>query len=226
MAPAPPAPVHLPTWPVSVGPRTAPAADPPPNRHGQWASGLPRRPAPYPGHQARPTPAWWTWRLRFLRQLHESGTAEPWHRTKSRTPDGGNKPKPGTTSGGNGGQSAKDRSRAQSRPVSGKAPAGRSGKASANSKTGGNKPKPKPGGRPAAAPAPAPGVRGHDGLGSGRTGGRDHRGAGHREGQQQLEQQHRLYTGHRRAGLGGARRDQHPRVRLQHRRASTRRRSR
>jgi thiol-disulfide isomerase/thioredoxin len=71
-----------------------------------------------------------------------------------KNPSGGNKPKPGTTSGGNGGQSAKDRSRAQSRPVSGKAPAGRSGKASANNKTGGNKPKPKPGGRPAATPAP------------------------------------------------------------------------
>jgi thiol-disulfide isomerase/thioredoxin len=70
-----------------------------------------------------------------------------------KNPSGGNKPKPGTTSGGNGGQSAKDRSRALSRPVSGKAPAGSSGKASAN-KTGGNKPKPKPGGRPAATPAP------------------------------------------------------------------------
>ena len=63
---------------------------------------------------------------------------------------GGNKPKPGNTSGGNGGQSAKDRSRAQSRPVSGKAPTGASGRASGVNRTGGNKPK--PGSRPAPAP--------------------------------------------------------------------------
>jgi len=69
---------------------------------------------------------------------------------------GGNKPRPGNPPGGNQGQSAKDRSRAQSRPVSGKAPAGRSGKATGANKTGGGGGggnKPRPGGRPAAVPA-------------------------------------------------------------------------
>ncbi len=72
-------------------------------------------------------------------------------------PNGGNKPKPGNTSGGNGAQSAKDKSRAQSRPMSGKVPAGKSGQASGSNKTGGtggNKPKPRPGGRPAQNPTP------------------------------------------------------------------------
>jgi hypothetical protein len=70
---------------------------------------------------------------------------------------GGNKPKPGNATG-NEGQSAKDRSRAQSRPVSGKAPTGRSGRATGANKTGGGGGaggggnKPRPGGRPAAVP--------------------------------------------------------------------------
>ena len=76
---------------------------------------------------------------------------------QNKTSTGGNKPKPGNTSGGGSGQSAKDKSRAQSRPVSGKAPTGRSGPSTGANKTGGaggNKPKPRPSGRPAPAPAP------------------------------------------------------------------------
>ncbi len=61
---------------------------------------------------------------------------------------GGNTPKPAPTTGGS--QSAKDKSRAQSRPVSTKAPAGKGGSARAK---GGNAPR--PGARPAAT-APAP----------------------------------------------------------------------
>ena len=72
---------------------------------------------------------------------------------QKKTTVGGNKPKPGNAPGGNQGQSAKDRSRAQSRPVTGKAPTGRSGRATGANKTGGGGGnKPKPGGRPAAAP--------------------------------------------------------------------------
>jgi hypothetical protein len=70
-------------------------------------------------------------------------------------PTGGNTPKPNTGSGGKGtsAQSAKDRSKAQSRPVSGKPPSGKSGKATGGAtRTGGNTPK--PGGRPAPLPAP------------------------------------------------------------------------
>ena len=80
----------------------------------------------------------------------------------NKNPTGGNKPKPGNPSGGSSGQSAKDKSRAQSRPVSGKAPTGKSGRATGANKTGGGAGrggsgggnKPKPGGRPAAAPPP------------------------------------------------------------------------
>ncbi len=74
----------------------------------------------------------------------------------SRTSSGGNKPKPGNPPGGGSGQSAKDRSRAQSRPVSGKAPTGKSGRATGANKTGGpggtGGNKPRPGGRPAPQP--------------------------------------------------------------------------
>jgi len=66
---------------------------------------------------------------------------------------GGNKPKPQGGSGGPPGQSAKDRSRAQSRPISGKAPTGKSGKATgAAPRKGGNTPR--PGTRPAPARQP------------------------------------------------------------------------
>ncbi len=71
----------------------------------------------------------------------------------NKTSTGGNKPKPGNASGAGSGQSAKDRSRAQSRPVSGKAPTGKAGKATGANKTGGpggNKP------RPGVRPAPQP----------------------------------------------------------------------
>jgi hypothetical protein len=68
---------------------------------------------------------------------------------QSKSTSGGNKPKPGGQ--GTPGQSAKDKSRAQSRPVSGKAPAGKGGKSSGGGK-GGNTPRP---GRPA-APGPEP----------------------------------------------------------------------
>jgi len=76
---------------------------------------------------------------------------------QNNNPNGGNKTKPGNPSGGSGGQSAKDKSRAQSRPMSGKAPAGKSGQASGTNKAaggGGNKPKPKPGGRAPQNPTP------------------------------------------------------------------------
>ncbi len=70
---------------------------------------------------------------------------------QKKIPTGGNKPKPGNSPGGVAGQSAKDRSRAQSRPVTGKAPAGKVAKASGGGK-GGNTPR--PGGRPAPASPP------------------------------------------------------------------------
>jgi hypothetical protein len=63
------------------------------------------------------------------------------------TTTGGNKPKPA-----NNGQSAKDRSKAQSRPMSAKAPTGKSGKATgAGGGKGGNTPRP---GAKASAPPP------------------------------------------------------------------------
>jgi hypothetical protein len=68
---------------------------------------------------------------------------------------GGNTPKPPTRPGGAAtqtAQSAKDRSKAQSRSVSAKAPSGKSGTSTGAARTGGNKPK--PGARPAAAPQP------------------------------------------------------------------------
>jgi Domain of unknown function (DUF929) len=77
---------------------------------------------------------------------------------QKKTTVGGNTPKPGNPPGGSQGQSAKDRSRAQSRPVSGKAPTGKSGRATGANKTGGGAGggggggnKPRPGGRPAPA---------------------------------------------------------------------------
>ncbi len=83
---------------------------------------------------------------------------------QSKTPTGGNKPKPSNAPAGKPGQSAKDKSRAQSRPVSGKAPTGKSGKAGGAARTssaggsagskGGNKPR--PGGRPAPQPTRGP----------------------------------------------------------------------
>ncbi len=76
---------------------------------------------------------------------------------KQKPVTGGNKPKPPAGGGGNPAQSAKDRSRAQSRPVSGKAPTGKSGKATGaagGGGGGGGGNKPRPGGRPAAAPQP------------------------------------------------------------------------
>jgi hypothetical protein len=67
--------------------------------------------------------------------------------------NGGNKPKPPSGAGGAPGQSAKDRSRAQSRPISTKAPTGKSGQAGgAVGGKGGNTPR--PGGRPAPQPPP------------------------------------------------------------------------
>ena len=60
---------------------------------------------------------------------------------QNKAPTGGNTPKP--TTGGSPGQSAKDKSRAQSRPVSGKAPTGKSGRSTGANKSsgaGGNKP--------------------------------------------------------------------------------------
>jgi hypothetical protein len=69
---------------------------------------------------------------------------------QNKTQTGGNKPKPGNSPAATG-QSAKDRSRAQSRPVTGKAPTGKAGKAGGGSK-GGNTPR--PGSRPAPAPKP------------------------------------------------------------------------
>jgi hypothetical protein len=68
---------------------------------------------------------------------------------------GGNKPKPTNAQGSAAGQSAKERSKAASRPVSAKAPSGKAAKASgAANRPGGNTP------RPGAKPAPvAPGRR-------------------------------------------------------------------
>jgi Domain of unknown function (DUF929) len=71
---------------------------------------------------------------------------------------GGNKPKPPSTAGGPpskgaGGQGAKDRSKAQSRPVTGKAPGGNTKKPAAGGGKGGNTPR--PGAKPAALPKPS-----------------------------------------------------------------------
>jgi hypothetical protein len=65
---------------------------------------------------------------------------------------GGNKPKPPSKSGGPSGQSAKERSKAQSRPVTGKTPSGKSGTATGAARKGGNTPR--PGGKPAPQPQP------------------------------------------------------------------------
>jgi hypothetical protein len=78
---------------------------------------------------------------------------------KKKNVTGGNTPKPPARSGGSSNQSAKDRSKAQSRPVSGRAPTGKSGQATgARAKSGGagggGGNKPRPGGRPAPGPAP------------------------------------------------------------------------
>jgi hypothetical protein len=79
---------------------------------------------------------------------------------KKKPVTGGNTPKPPARSGGASNQSAKERSKAQSRPVSGKSPAGKSGQATgARAKSGGagggGGNKPRPGGRPAPGPAPS-----------------------------------------------------------------------
>ncbi len=78
---------------------------------------------------------------------------------QNKTPGGGNKPKPATSSG----QSAKDKSRAQSRPVTGKAPTGKGAKTGTAAKSGGsggggNRPGGKGGNtpRPGRRPAPTP----------------------------------------------------------------------
>ena len=77
---------------------------------------------------------------------------------QKKPPVGGNKPKPASASGANAGQSAKDRSRAQSRPVTGKAPTGKGGKSAGTATSGGGGArggtgnKPRPGGRPAPTP--------------------------------------------------------------------------
>ena len=88
---------------------------------------------------------------------------------QNKTQAGGNKPKPqnGKAQNGRGGtgQSAKDRSRAQSRAVSPKTPTGKAGRAKGAAKAppakGGNTPRPRPATRPAPA---APGRRGISGA--------------------------------------------------------------
>jgi Domain of unknown function (DUF929) len=64
---------------------------------------------------------------------------------------GGNKPKPASNGAGSG-QSAKDKSRAQSRSVSAKSPSGRAGPSTGQAKKGGNTPR--PGARPQTEAAP------------------------------------------------------------------------
>jgi hypothetical protein len=82
---------------------------------------------------------------------------------QSKNAGGGNTPRPAASGQGGSGQSAKDKSRAQSRPVSGKAPATKGGNAQGKASSGsggkggsggrgGNTPRPRPGGRPAPAP--------------------------------------------------------------------------
>ena len=106
---------------------------------------------------------------------------------QNKTPPGGQQAEAAATrSGADAGQSAKDRSRAQSRPVSGKAPTGKAGQATggrqgaAAPKGGEHAPARRQPGRPATPSAAALG--GHDGLGGGRTGHRDRGRAGHRQG--------------------------------------------
>jgi hypothetical protein len=80
---------------------------------------------------------------------------------QEKTKTGGNKPKPQTSQGG-AGQSAKDRSRAQSRAVSPKTPTGKSGRAKGapSSGKGGNTPRPPAAGRPAPAEPKRRGISG------------------------------------------------------------------
>ncbi len=137
---------------------------------------------------------------------------------EARTPPGGTSPSPAPPPAGPGDRAPRTgagprAARCRARPP----PEGRA-RPPGQQRGRGQQAQAEAGGPAAGHPRPAPGLRGHDGLGRGGAGGRDHRGAGRREGQQRLEQQHLLHAGHRGAGLGGARRDQHPRVRLQHRR--------
>ena len=81
---------------------------------------------------------------------------------KKKPVTGGNTPKPPARPGGAPNQSAKERSKAQSRPVSGKSPTGKSGQATGRAKSaagaggaGGGGNKPRPGGRPAPEPKPS-----------------------------------------------------------------------
>jgi hypothetical protein len=81
---------------------------------------------------------------------------------QNKTKPGGNRPKPQNSPAG-AGQSAKDRSRAQNRAVSPKAPTGKAGRAKSppsgsSSGRGGNRPRPPGPGRPAPAAPKRPGI--------------------------------------------------------------------
>ena len=177
---------------------------------------------------AAPTPSARRTRLRSLRRSHESGTAEPWHRTRRSPPPAGTSPSRPQRLGGARGperqgqepgpepaghrQGAHRQGRQGHRGQQGRGGGG--GKGGAPPRPGADRPR----------PHPRRVVRSHDGLGRGRPGRRDHRRAGHREGHRQLEQRQRLlHAGHPGAGLGGPRRDHHPRCRSTTRWGSPRR---
>ena len=116
------------TWAVSVCPANRRrTALPRPDAGGRqrWP-GLQRR----TGSQARggrPRGPWPT-TLRSVDPADGSGTADRWHRNRTRPQTGGNRPKPQNAPARRG-QSAKDRSRAQSRAGDGQVPGGKTGKA-------------------------------------------------------------------------------------------------
>ena len=113
--------------------------------------------------------------LRSLRRVHESGMLQDDGTAAGQARNRRKQAQAGERGGGPGGQSAKDKSRAQSRPVTGKDVAKKSG--GAGGAEGGNTPRP---GWPARRPHPEeqPDLSDPHGLGRGRTGHRGGRGVG------------------------------------------------
>ena len=137
---------------------------------------------------------------------------------KKKPVTGGNTPKPPARPGGAPNQSAKERSKAQSRPVSGKSPTGKSGQATGRAKSaaGGRRREQAPAGRQARARSEAqPLLRCRVGLGRGGPGHR-HRGRAGRGqgGHRRLVRPHHLHAGDGGARLRGQGRHQHPGVGL------------
>ena len=163
-------------------PGASPGSSPPGPPGGRLRTRPGATPAPGPGGYASSI------------DLHEAGTAEPWHRTRTRPPPGepastgGTSPSPGTPGGGIGAE--------RQGPEPGPEPAGQRQGPDRQGGQGHRGQQDRRARRarrhrwqqaqargPTRSPAPqAQAVRGHDGLGRGGPGGGHHRGAGHREG--------------------------------------------